>query len=167
MANTQDNLKEAFAGESQANRKYLFFADRAEKDGQPQVAKLFRAVAAAETVHARKHFQTLAGVGDTPSNLEAAISGENHEFTKMYPDFIKQAEVDGNKQAQISFTWANKVEEEHHGMYQKALEVVKAGKQLETIDYYVCDLCGYVAEGNALDRCPVCGAPITRFTKVD
>jgi rubrerythrin len=167
MANTQDNLKAAFAGESQANRKYLFFADRAEKDGQPQVAKLFRAVAAAETVHARKHFQTLAGVGDTATNLAAAISGENHEFTTMYPEFIKQAETEGNRQAQISFTWANKVEEEHHGMYRQALEAVKAGGQLAAADYYVCDMCGYVAEGNAPDKCPVCGAPAMRFSKVD
>ncbi len=167
MANTQDNLKAAFAGESQANRKYLFFAERAEKDGFPQVAKLFRAVAAAETVHARKHLQTVGGIGDTAKNLEEAIGGENYEFTKMYPEFIKQAQADANKQAQIGFDWANKVEEEHHGMYQKALEAVKGGKQPAAADYYVCEVCGYVGEGEAPDRCPVCGAPGTRFTKVD
>ncbi len=167
MPDTRENLKSAFAGESQANRKYLFFAERAEKDGFAQVAKLFRAVAAAETVHAKKHLQTLAGIGDTAKNLEEAIGGENYEFTKMYPEFIKQAEADGNRQAQISFNWANQVEEEHHGMYQKALDAVKAGQQLPAADYYVCDLCGYVGEGEAPERCPVCNAPMTRFTKID
>jgi rubrerythrin len=166
MANTQDNLKAAFAGESQANRKYLFFAEKAEKEGQPQVAKLFRAVAAAETIHARKHLQTAGGIGDTAKNLEEAIGGENYEYTKMYPEMIKQAEADGNKQAQIGFTWANKVEEEHHGMYKEALDAVKSGKQPAAADYYVCDVCGYVGVDGAPDKCPVCGAPASRFTKV-
>ena len=167
MANTQDNVKAAFAGESQANRKYLFFAERAEKDGQPQVAKLFRAIAEAETVHARNHLQTLAGIGSTPDNLKEAISGEHHEFTEMYPEFIKQAEVDGNKRAQLMMGYANQVEEIHHRMYQQALEAVNSGKPVGGKPYSVCQVCGYTVEGEAPDKCPICSAPAARFKKVE
>jgi rubrerythrin len=168
MASTQNNLKAAFAGESQANRKYLFFAERAEKDGFPQVARLFRAVAEAETVHARKHLQTLdGGIGETAKNLEAAIDGELYESTEMYPDFIRQAESENNKAAITGFTWANKVEELHADLYDKALEAVKSGKAMKDVPYFVCQGCGYTAEGNAPDRCPVCGAPASRFKKVE
>jgi rubrerythrin len=116
MPNTQDDLKAAFAGESQANRKYLFWAEKAEKDGFTQVARLFRAIAEAETVHARNHLQALNGIGDTTKNLQEAISGEFYEFSKMYPEFIKQAQADNDKRAQLSFNYANQVEQIHHGL---------------------------------------------------
>ena len=168
MASTQNNLKAAFAGESQANRKYLFFAERAEKDGFPQVARLFRAVAEAETVHARRHLQTLeGGVAETVKNLEAAIDGELYESTEMYPDFIKQAESENNKVALAGFNYANKVEELHADLYDKALQSVKGGKSMKDEPYYVCQVCGYTAQGGAPDKCPVCGAPASRFKKVD
>ncbi|MCX8126546.1 MAG: rubrerythrin family protein, partial [Dehalococcoidia bacterium] len=117
-----DNLKAAFAGESQANRKYLFFADKAEEEGLKQVARLFRAAAEAETVHARAHFRVLEGVKSTKENLKAAIEGEGYEFTKMYPEFIKQAEAEGNQVAKRSFDFANRVEQVHHSLFKKALE---------------------------------------------
>jgi len=168
MATTQANLKAAFAGESQANRKYLFFAERADKDGFPQVARLFRAVAEAETVHARKHLQTLEdGSGDTAKNLETAIDGELYESTEMYPNFIRQAESENNKAAQTTFNWANKVEEIHADLYNKALQAVNSGKSMKDVPYHVCQGCGFTAEGNAPDRCPVCGALASRFKKVE
>ncbi len=168
MPSTQANLKTAFAGESQANRKYLFFAERADKDGFPQVARLFRAVAEAETVHARKHLQTLPeGIGDTAKNLEAAIDGELYESTEMYPNFIRQAESESDKAAQSTFNLANKVEEIHADLYDKALQAIKSGKSMKDAPYYVCQGCGYTAEGAAPERCPVCGAPMSRFKKVE
>ena len=168
MANTQNNLRAAFAGESQANRKYLFFAERADKDGFPQVARLFRAVAEAETVHARRQLQTLeGGIEDTAKNLEAAIDGELYESTEMYPDFIKQAESENNKAATLGFTWANKVEELHADLYDKALQAVKGGKSMKDEPYYICQGCGYTAGGSAPEKCPVCGAPMSRFKKVE
>lgn len=168
MASTQSNLKTAFAGESQANRKYLFFAEKAEKDGFPQVARLFRAAAEAETVHARKHLQTLdGGLNDTAKNLEAAIDGELLEATEMYPDFIRQAESENNKNAINAFTWAGKVEELHADLYDKALQSIKGGKALKDEFYYICQGCGYTAPGAAPEKCPVCGAPASRFKKVE
>ena len=127
---TQDNLQAAFAGESQANRKYLAFAAKAEAEGHPQIAKLFRAAAAAETVHAHAHLRVMKGVGDTKQNLQAAIEGEGYEFKEMYPGFIKEAEAEGNKAALISFRNANAVEKTHHDLYSKALETLEAGKDL-------------------------------------
>ncbi len=168
MASTQDNLKAAFAGESQANRKYLFFAERADKDGYPQIARLFRAVAEAETVHARKHLQTVnGGINETAKNLEAAIDGELYESTEMYPNFIRQAESENNKSVQASFTQVSKVEELHADMYDKALDAVKNGKSMKDTPYFVCQGCGYTAEGVAPDKCPICGAPVSRFKKVE
>ena len=167
MANTQDNLKAAFAGESQANRKYLFFADKAEQEGHPQIARLFRAAAEAETVHARKHLQTLGGIGETKKNLEEAIGGELYEFSEMYPAFIEQAKTDKNKVAQVGFEWANAVEKVHHGLYEKAKAALEEGKDLKPEPYFVCQNCGYTAEGEAPSICPVCGAPKSRFKKVE
>lgn len=167
MADTEKNLQEAFAGESQANRRYLFFAEKADKEGQPQVARLFRAVAEAETVHARNHFNAMDGVGSTEDNLTAASMGEHYEFTRMYPPFIEQAEKEGNKRAKTTFEFANEVEQVHHGYFEEALKAVKAGEQIKEEPVSVCQVCGNTFIGEAPDRCPVCGAPKSRFKQVE
>jgi rubrerythrin len=163
---TADNLQEAFAGESQANRKYLAFAKKAEQDGFPQVAKLFKAAAEAETVHAHAHFRVMKGVGDTAANLGAAIEGEGFEFQQMYPKFVKEAEDEDNKPAVFSFKNALAVEEIHHGLYSKALEAVKAGNDLPETKLFVCSVCGNTVEGEAPDTCPVCGVPGEKYFEV-
>jgi rubrerythrin len=160
---TEKNLLEAFAGESQANRKYLAFSRQAEKDGYPQVAKLFRAVAEAETVHALTHLKTVGEVKSTAENLKEAISGETHEFTEMYPEMIKVAKDEGNKAAERSFNYANQVENVHATLYKKALEKLDS---LEEVDYYVCSVCGYTCESSPPDKCPVCSAVAKAFFKV-
>jgi rubrerythrin len=167
MSNTQENLQEAFAGESQANRRYLFFADKAEKEGYSQIARLFRAAADAETVHARNHLKVMGGIKSTKDNLEAAVSGENYEFVKMYPGFIEQAKVENNEKAEISFTLANKVEKIHHGLYQEALKALEAGQKLKDEPYFVCQVCGNTVAGEAPEKCPVCGAPRSMFKCVE
>jgi len=164
MSNTEQNLREAFAGESQANRRYLAFAKQAEKEGHPQVAKLFRAAAEAETVHAHAHLRTLDGVKSTAENLKEAIAGETHEFKKMYPAMIEEAKKERQKAAERSFTYANEVEKVHANLYQKALD--NLGK-LPAADYYVCSVCGYTCENEPPDRCPVCNAVKKAFFKVD
>jgi len=162
---TQENLKEAFAGESQANRKYLAFADKAQQEGYKQVAKLFRAAADAETVHAKNHLRVMGGVGKTIDNLKGAISGETDEFKEMYPKFIEQAKKEKVSDAVIlSFDVANQVEKIHAGLYKNALD--NLGKNRET-DYYVCQICGNTVEGEAPDRCHICNAPKEMFKKVD
>jgi rubrerythrin len=161
---TEKNLLEAFAGESQANRRYLAFAKQAEKEGYPQVAKLFRAAAEAETVHAHAHLRTLGGVKSTAENLKEAISGETHEFTKMYPAMIEDAKEEANKAAERTFTYANEVEKVHASLYQKTLDNLDA---LEEKDYYVCSVCGYTCENGPPDKCPVCGAKSRAFFKVE
>ncbi len=164
MSKTLENLQAAFAGESQANRRYLAFAKKADEDGHPQVAKLFRAAAAAETVHAHNHLRAMDGVGSTADNLDAAISGENHEVVEMYPAMIADAEAEGEKQALASFKWAFEVEKTHEALYRKAKETL--GQEGEAFDYYVCQVCGHTHEGSAPDKCPVCGAPASRFERV-
>jgi rubrerythrin len=164
MSKSEKHLQEAFAGESQANRKYLAFAKQAEKEGHPQVAKLFRAAAAAETVHAHSHLKQLGGIKSTKENLETAAEGEAFEFKEMYPQMIKDAEAEGDKGALRSFNFANEVEKIHHDLYQKALD--NLGSNAE-VDYYVCDICGYTAEGEAPDQCPVCKAKKQAFKKID
>jgi len=161
-----DNLAEAFAGESQANRKYLAFANKAEHDGYPQVAKLFRAAAAAETIHAHAHFKVMGGIGDTAANLAAAVEGEGFEFEKMYPKFVAEAEAEGNKQALVSFKNAMAVEEIHHGLYNEALASVKAGSDLPAASIYVCPVCGNTVTGSAPDKCPICNVPGDKFTEI-
>ena len=163
---TQDNLQAAFAGESQANRTYLAFAAKADAEGHPQIAKLFRAAAAAETVHAHAHLRVLGGVKDTKQNLQVAIDGEGHEFKEMYPGFIKEAEAEGNKAAVISFRNANAVEEIHYGLYCKALETLATGKDLPAASIHVCEVCGNTVVGEVPDKCPICGAPKTKFKEV-
>ncbi len=164
MSKTQENLQGAFAGESQANRKYLAFAKQADKEGYPQAAKLFRAAAEAETVHAHAHLRAMKGIGETAENLKAAIEGETHEFKSMYPDMIKTANAEGDKTAERSFTYANKVEEVHAGLYQKALDSLETA---EGVDYYVCSVCGYTCENEPPDQCPVCNSKPKAFSKVD
>jgi rubrerythrin len=167
MAKTGKNLDEAFAGESQASRRYLYFAEKAESEGLPQIAKLFRAASESETVHARNHLKAMGGIGTTKDNLKAAAEGESYEFTKMYPGFIEQAKAEGNKKAEITFDYANKVEKIHHGLYKKALELLEAGKEAKAGPYYICPVCGYTVAGEAPEKCPVCGAPGIKFKKVD
>jgi rubrerythrin len=161
MSKTEKNLGDAFAGESQANRKYLAFARQAEQEGYKPVAKLFRAAAEAETVHA--HLKTLGGIGKTVDNLKVAIAGETHEFKKMYPEFIEEAKKEGAKAAERSFTYANEVEKIHAVLYQKALD--NLGKNAD-VDYYVCSVCGMTVEKEAPEKCPVCGAVKKAFFKV-
>ncbi len=167
MGTTAENLEFAFAGESQANRKYLFFAEKAEEEGHKQIARLFRAGADAETVHARNHLKAMEGIKPTKENLLAAIGGEHHEFTSMYPDFIKQAESEGKDKARNSFDLANKVEQIHYGLYQTALSMLEKGQALDEKPFYVCQYCGYTVEGEAPEKCPVCGAQSRMFKRID
>jgi rubrerythrin len=161
-----DNLKEAFAGESQANRKYLAFAKKADEEGFSQVAKLFRAAAEAETVHAHAHLRVMGAVKSTAENIETGIHGEGLEFQEMYPGFIKEAEEENNGPAVITFKNAMAVEEIHHGLYQEALDAVKSGSDLPTGSIFVCGICGNTVKDEAPERCPVCGAPRERFFEV-
>lgn len=166
MTKTDENLKAAFQGESQANRMYLAFAKKADEEGYPQVAKLFRAAAEAETVHALNHLKVLGHVKGTADNLSTAIAGETHEFTKMYPEFIEEAKKEGKKDAVLSFESASKVEAIHADLYKKALEAVKAKKQPPKTDIWVCPICGNTFEGSAPDKCPICGTPKAKFTAI-
>ena len=158
MNKTAENLKEAFAGESQANRKYLFFAEKADEAGNEQIARLFRAAAEAETIHARNHLRVMGEIKTDKENLEAAVSGENYEFTKMYPAFIEQATSEKNQAAVRSFDLANKVEQIHHVLFQGALKSLASGKSFPEKTYFVCQVCGNTVEGAAPEKCPVCGA---------
>ena len=160
---TEKNLKEAFASESQANRRYLAFAKKAEEEGYKQVAKLFRAAAEAETVHAHAHLRVLGGVKATRDNLQEAIAGETHEFKSMYPEFIAKAKAEAIKPAEMSFDYANQVEKIHAALYEKAF--ANLGKN-EAVDYYVCPVCGNTVEGQAPDKCPICNVPGSKFVKV-
>ncbi len=164
MSKTEKNLLEAFAGESQANRKYLAFAKKADAEGYKQIAKLFRAAADAETVHALNHLRELGGIKSTRENLETAISGETHEFESMYPPMIQDAEDEGRKGAVNSFRYANEVEKIHASLYKKAVEMI--GKN-EEVDYYVCQVCGNTVEGEPPDKCPICKSPKKMFKKVE
>jgi rubrerythrin len=165
MSKTDINLLEAFSGESQANRRYLSFSRQADKEGYGLVAKLFRAVAEAETVHALAHLKTLGQTKSTRENLEEAINGETHEFKEMYPAMIDTAKQEGNKAAEHSFTYANAVEKVHAGLYKKALENLDNPGDVDC--YYVCSVCGYTCENEAPDTCPVCGAKPKAFNRVD
>ena len=167
MTKSEEDLAAAFAGESQANRKYLAFAKVADKEGLPQIAKVFRSAAAAETIHAHNHLRALGGIKTTPENLKEAIEGENYEFTKMYPEFLEDSKSDGNSGAQRTFHLANEVEKIHHKFYEVALKAAESGKDLDKTDIYVCPVCGYPAEGSAPDACPVCGTPKDKFMKID
>jgi rubrerythrin len=163
---TSENLKEAFAGESQANRKYLAFAEQAQKDGYPQVGKLFRAAAEAETVHAHAHLRVMGGIQKTEDNLQTAIEGEGFEFKEMYPKFLAEAEAEQNTPAIFSFRHALAVEAIHHGLYAEALDAVKSGTDLPEAKIFVCSVCGNTVRGQAPDQCPVCRAAREQFKAV-
>jgi rubrerythrin len=163
---TKDNLQEAFAGESQANRKYLAFAKKADEEGLAQVAKLFRAAAEAETIHAHAHLRVMGGIKTTIENLQEAIEGEGHEFIEMYPGFLATAQEEGNKPAEFSFKNALAVEEIHHSLYSKALEAVKSESDLTNCSIYLCPVCGNTVEDNIPDSCPICNVPGDKFFEV-
>jgi rubrerythrin len=165
MTKTESFLKEAFAGESQANRKYLAFAAKADQEGFSQVARLFRAPAEAETVHAHSHLRALNGIRSTKENLQEAISGETNEFKTIYPGMIEAAKAEAQKAAERSFSYANSVEKIHAELYQKLLEGL--GKSKENYPYYVCPVCGFTAEKQAPGTCPVCGAKGAMFKKIE
>lgn len=158
---TKDNLMQAFAGESQANRKYTAFAKAAEKEGKQNAAKLFRAAADAETIHALREFEVAGKVGSTADNLKDAAAGETYEYQEMYPPFIKEAEAEGNKPAAMIFTFAMKAEEVHSKLYQEALENLD---QTEEVFYYLCPVCGNI-EKYQPEKCSICGAPGNKFIK--
>ncbi|MFZ5643069.1 MAG: rubrerythrin family protein [Bacillota bacterium] len=160
---TEKNLKDAFAGESQANRKYLAFAQKAEEEGYPAVAKLFRAASEAEAIHAYSELRALGAIKSTAENLQAAIEGETYEFTNMYPGFIKEAEEEGATQAKRAFSLASDAEKVHADLYKKALELLESKPDTE---YYLCTVCGYIHENEAPDKCPVCGAGSKAFKNV-
>ncbi|MDD4600144.1 Rubrerythrin-2 [bioreactor metagenome] len=162
MSKTEENLAAAFEGESQANRKYLAYAQQADAEGYKQIAKLFRVVADAETIHAHTHFRNNGGVRSTAENLQAAINGETYEFTEMYPPFIEKAEDEGHTAATRGFKLANEAEKVHGALYQKALDDLGSAQQY---DLYLCSVCGHVAEKNAPDKCPICGAKASAYKK--
>jgi rubrerythrin len=165
LSETKKNLKSAFAGESQANRRYLAFAKKAEDEGYSQIAKLFKAAAEAETVHALNHLRILGEVSSTAENVKAAISGETHEFKSMYPKFIDIANRQGNKQAVWSFNVANKVEKIHADLLKKIEISLDTEKKLDNVDFYVCKVCGNTVENSVPDKCPICGASKEQFFK--
>lgn len=164
MSKSLDDLMAAFAGESQANRRYLAFAKKADEEGFPQVAKLFRAAAHAETVHALNHLAAAGKIGATVDNLQEAIKGENYESVSMYPAFVADAEAEGEKKALRSFRFALEVEKVHEELYRKALETIS--KDTPLADYYVCPICGYTHLGSAPEKCPVCGISGERFERI-
>jgi rubrerythrin len=165
MTSTLDNLKEAFAGESQANQKYRAFAKKAEQDGFANIARLFRTTAEAEKIHAEGHLKALEGIGTTAENLQAAINGETHETESMYPPMFKQAELENHK-AKRMFGYALEAEAVHAKLYQLALEAVQQGKDLTEVDFYLCPVCGYIEFGKPTDDCPVCGTKAGKFIQV-
>lgn len=167
MSKTNENLKAAFAGESQANRMYLAFARKAEEEGLTQIAKLFKAAAEAETVHALNHLRVMGQVKTTSDNLGTAVSGETYEFKSMYPQFMEEAKKEGNKQALQSFDYANKVEQIHAVLYQKALDNLKVNAKPAKADYYVCPVCGNTFEGSTPDKCPICLTAKEKFKKIE
>jgi rubrerythrin len=167
MSQTSDNLQAAFAGESQASRKYLYFAEKADEEGYKQIARLFRAASDAETVHARNHLKVMQGIKSTNDNLKAAIGGEHDEFTRMYPDFMKQADAEGDKKANNTFYLANQVEQIHHSLYQAALAMLEKSQAMTEKPIYVCQYCGNTVEGEPPDKCPICGMPKKMFRRID
>jgi len=165
MPTTKENLATAFAGESQANRKYLAFAKQADKDGLPQIARLFRAAADAETIHALAHFGNMGGVGTTLQNLQAAVDGETYEYESMYPPMVEKAKAENHK-AKTMLGFANAAERVHARLFAQALEALKAGKDLSQMDVFLCPFCGDVEFGVPPEKCPICGAPAAKFQKL-
>jgi rubrerythrin len=166
MTTTAENLATAFAGESQANRKYLAFAQKAEKEGFASVARLFRAAAEAETIHALAHFHNMGGVGTTADNLKAAVAGETYEYTTMYPPMLEQAVAEGHK-AKTMFGFALKAEEVHAKLYAAALKAIESGQDLEGAEIYLCPFCGDIEIGKPTAKCPICGAAAEKFRRIE
>lgn len=166
MTKTEENLKTAFAGESQANRKYLAFAKKAEEEGFHNIAKMFRAIAEAETVHALNHFRVMKMIKNTKENLQAALGGETYEFTEMYPSFIKDSTNEGVREASLTFNYANAVEKVHGELYKKAINSINDNKDIEEKDFFVCPVCGNTFEETVPDRCPICNTPKEKFKKI-
>ncbi len=160
---TNENLMEAFSGESQANRKYLAFAIQAESEGYKNIARVFRAVAEGETIHALKHLEAAGKIGDIVENLEEAEKGEHYEYTSMYPEFIETAKEENQKKAQKSFEYANEAEKVHGKNYQKLKELAKEGKDLEDAEIKLCPVCGWVGIDDIPERCPICSTAATKF----
>jgi rubrerythrin len=165
MPTTQENLAVAFAGESQANRKYLAFAQAADKEGFGQIARLFRAAADAETIHAHAHLRNMGGVGTTLENLKAAVAGETYEYTEMYPPMVEQARAEGHR-AKTMLGFANEAEKVHARLFAEALAALESGKDLSKMDVYLCPVCGDVEFGEPPEKCPICGAPRSKYVKV-
>ena len=165
MPTTTENLAVAFAGESQANRKYLAFARQADKEGLPQIAKLFRAAAEAETLHALGHLQNMGGIGSTLENLKKAVAGETYEFTEMYPPMVAQAVAEGHR-ARHLLGYANAAEKVHAGLFGQALAALESGADLSAMDVYLCPVCGDLEFGVLPEKCPICGAPASRYQKI-
>ena len=165
MSNTQNNLKEAFSGESQANQKYQAFAKKAERDGFPNIARLFLTAAEAERIHAEAHLAGLDGIGSTAENLQAAIAGETYEYTEMYPPMLKQAVADEHK-AKRMFAYALKAEEVHAGLYNLALQAVERGEDLSESEFYLCPVCGHIEFGKPEGDCPICGTKASKYYMV-
>jgi rubrerythrin len=166
MSKSTENLKNAFAGESQANRRYTAFARRADEEGFTQAAKLFRAAAEAETVHALNHLQITSEVSSTKQNVQSALAGETFEYTKMYPEYLQTARAEGNKQAAWSFDVANKVEQIHAKLFAEVAKQLENNVEPAQVDYYVCSVCGNTIENTAPEKCPICGSPKAKFFKV-
>lgn len=165
MTSTKDNLKEAFAGESQASQKYLAFAEKAEREGFPNIARLFRTTAAAERIHAVGHMKALDWIGSTVENLQAAIAGETYEYTEMYPPMLEQAEAENNK-AKRMFNYAVQAEEVHATLYNLALQAAQRGEDLEETEFYLCPYCGYIEFGKPTEPCPICGTKPDKFIQI-
>lgn len=165
MPTTQENLQTAFAGESQANRKYLAFAAKADKEGYPQIARLFRAAADAETIHANYHLRNMGGVGSTVENLKAAIAGERYENEEMYPPMVEQAEKEGHKAAR-HLGWARDAEKVHADLFTQALGALEGGADLSQMDVYLCPVCGHLEFGKPEGPCPICGLPADKYVAV-
>lgn len=160
---TRDNLSAAFAGESQAHMKYAIFADKAEKEGFPEVARLFRAISYAERVHAENHLRQLGGIADTAENLVGAKSGEDHEVEEMYPAYEAVAELQQEKGALRSIRYALEAEKIHSQMYADAHAAVAGEKDILEAPVRVCEVCGHTVIGDAPEKCPICNVPREKY----
>jgi rubrerythrin len=167
MSESEKCLDEAFAGESRANRKYLAYAEKADRDGHHQAARLFRAAAAAETVHAHNHLRAMDGIGSTEENLRDAIAGETHEFKSMYPEMMETAKAEENGRALKTFGYAHEVEKIHAGLYRDMLDGLELKDREDGYPYYVCPVCGHTAGREAPEVCPICGTRGDRYSRID
>ena len=163
---TVENVKEAYAGESQANRKYQAFSDKAADEGFRNIATLFKAASEAEAIHAKKFLKVLGAIGSTQNNLKESIAGETHEFTEMYPGFVKVAESEKKTDAVLAFTYAMKAEQVHAKLYKKALALLQAGNDMGREKIFLCPVCGNIELGKTPDKCPICGVFGKQFREI-